>query len=163
MTTDDHKAAGCHWVTATGNQCDSLHTSPCVLLCGTPETALRWEESEIIYWQRTAKRYINSSIALFQFLASSCLGSQVPQGCCSSHCQSISSHWWCASGKFREPRGASALHLTALIYQTVRSLHATSVACCSLMIIKDLSGVHSTGMYNSRFIKFPMSVLAMYV
>ena len=35
-----------------------------------------------------------------------------------------------------------------------------SVACCSLMIIKDLSGVHSTGMYNST--KFPVAVLAMY-
>ena len=37
-----------------------------------------------------------------------------------------------------------------------------SVACCSLMIIQDLSGVHSTGMYNSRCTKFPMAVLAMY-
>ena len=31
------------------------------------------------------------------------------------------------------------------------------------MIMKDRSGVHSMGMYNSRCIKFPMAVLAMYV
>ena len=37
-----------------------------------------------------------------------------------------------------------------------------SVACCSLMMFQDLSGVHSTGMYNSRCSKFPMSVLAKY-
>ena len=30
------------------------------------------------------------------------------------------------------------------------------------MIIKDLSGVHSMGMYNSRCTKFPKAVLAKY-
>ena len=31
------------------------------------------------------------------------------------------------------------------------------------MIIQDLSGVHSMGMYNSRCTKFPMAVLAKYI